>query len=59
MAVNTEINRPTELDALVFGHVFTVITTRLPGRRLADIVRRHAPLLALAQRVDATCFKRP
>ncbi|XP_073965007.1 uncharacterized protein isoform X2 [Choristoneura fumiferana] len=51
--------RPTELDALVFGHVFTVITTRLPGRRLADIVRRHAPLLALAQRVDATCFKRP
>lgn len=50
---------PTELDALVFGHVFTVLTTRLPRRRLAETIRKHAPLLALARRVDETYFKRP
>ncbi|KAI5643690.1 hypothetical protein NE865_04281 [Phthorimaea operculella] len=50
---------PTELDALVFGHVFTIITTRLPCRRLADVVRKHEVLVALAKRVDEQYFKRP
>ena len=27
-------NRPTELDALVFGHVFSILTTPLPENRL-------------------------
>ncbi|KAJ8704514.1 hypothetical protein PYW07_011702 [Mythimna separata] len=51
--------RPTELDALVFGHVFTIITTRLPCRKLADVVRKHESLVALAKRVDEQYFKRP
>lgn len=51
--------KPTELDALVFGHVFTIITTRLPCRRLAEIVRNHESLVALAKRVDETYFRRP
>ncbi|XP_045457536.1 uncharacterized protein LOC123667741 [Melitaea cinxia] len=50
---------PTELDALVFGHVFTIITTRLPCRKLADTVRRHDTLVALAKRIDEQYFKRP
>ncbi|XP_022817109.1 metaxin-2 isoform X2 [Spodoptera litura] len=52
-------NSPTELDALVFGHVFTIITTRLPCRKLADTVRKHESLVALAKRVDEHYFKRP
>ncbi|VVC86975.1 unnamed protein product [Leptidea sinapis] len=51
--------QPTELDALVFGHVFTIITTRLPCRKLADTVRRHESLVALAKRIDEQYFKRP
>lgn len=51
--------RPTELDALVFGHVFTIITTRLPCRRLAETVKKHTTLVALAKRVDERYFKRP
>ncbi|RVE49760.1 hypothetical protein evm_005630 [Chilo suppressalis] len=50
---------PTELDALVFGHVFTIITTRLPCRKLAEAVRRHESLVSLAKRVDEKYFKRP
>ncbi|CAG4963906.1 unnamed protein product [Colias eurytheme] len=49
---------PTELDALVFGHVFTIITTRLPCRKLAETVRRHESLVALAKRIDEQYFKR-
>ncbi|KOB74713.1 Metaxin-2, partial [Operophtera brumata] len=49
---------PTELDALVFGHVFTIITTRLPCRRLAETVRRHDTLVSLAKRIDEQYFKR-
>ncbi|XP_075988242.1 metaxin-2 isoform X5 [Anticarsia gemmatalis] len=49
---------PTELDALVFGHVFTIITTRLPCRKLAETVRKHETLVALAKRVDEHYFKR-
>ena len=30
-------NRPTELDALVFGHVFSILTTPLPENRLKVI----------------------
>ncbi|XP_041988667.1 metaxin-2 isoform X2 [Aricia agestis] len=50
---------PTELDALVFGHVFTIITTRLPCRRLADTVSKCTSLVSLAKRIDERYFKRP
>ena len=32
-------NRPTELDALVFGHVFSILTTPLPENRLKVNIR--------------------
>ena len=33
-------NRPTELDALVFGHVFSILTTPLPENRLKVILKK-------------------
>ena len=33
-------NRPTELDALVFGHVFSILTTPLPENRLKVILEK-------------------
>ena len=51
-------NRPTELDALVFGHIFTILTTPLPDNRLASIVRQHKNLTDLCQGIDKEYFDR-
>lgn len=48
---------PTELDALVFGHVFSILTTRLPAP-LAECVKKHSVLVQHARRIDETYFKR-
>ena len=50
--------RPTELDALVFGHIFTILTTPLPDNRLASIVRNHKNLTDLCQGIDKEYFDR-
>jgi metaxin len=42
-------NQPTELDALVFGHLFTILTTPLPDGRLASIVRQERNSTNLSQ----------
>ena len=52
------ICRPTELDALVFGHIFTILTTPLPDNRLASIVRQHKNLTDLCQGIDKEYFDR-
>ena len=31
-------NKPTELDALVFGHLFSILTTALPGTYSAVVL---------------------
>lgn len=49
---------PTELDALVFGHLFTILTTPLPNNQIANTVRNFPPLVELLQRVEKTYFKR-
>lgn len=49
-------NRPTELDALVFGHLFTLLTTPLPDNRLATIVRSYSNLVHLCQIVERDFF---
>jgi len=51
-------NKPTELDALVFGHLFTILTTPLPDNRLATIVREHRNLLDLCQRIEHEYFEK-
>ena len=54
----TFISRPTELDALVFGHLFSILTTPLPDTRLASIVRGHKNLVELCQQIDKEYFDR-
>lgn len=49
--------RPTELDALVFGHLFTLLTTDLPNREFALIIRRFENLVQFCERVDQTYYK--
>lgn len=51
-------NKPTELDALVFGHLFSILTTPLPDTRLASIVRQHKNLVELCQTIDKEYFDR-
>ncbi|KAG7209688.1 hypothetical protein KM043_011333 [Ampulex compressa] len=49
-------NDPNELDALVFGHIFTIITTPLPGNILANIVRSYPRLLKFCDRFETSIF---
>lgn len=49
-------SKPTELDALVFGHLFAILTTPLPDNRLATIVRQHKNLLDLCTHIDREFF---
>jgi len=51
-------DKPTELDALVFGHLFSILTTPLPDTRLASIVRGHKNLVELCQQIDKEYFDR-
>jgi len=48
--------RPTELDAAVFGHLYTLITTALPTDRLTEIVQSHKNLAEFCQRVHQQYF---
>ncbi|CAH1979633.1 unnamed protein product [Acanthoscelides obtectus] len=49
---------PTELDALVFGHLFTILTTPLPRSDLANTVRNYPKLIELVQRIEKEYFKK-
>jgi len=49
-------NKPTELDALVFGHLFSILTTALPDNRLATIVRQHKNLVELCSLIEKEYF---
>lgn len=48
--------RPTELDAAVFGHLYTLITTALPADRLTEIVQAYTNLAEFCQRVHQQYF---
>lgn len=45
--------QPTQLDALLFGHVTALLGTSLPQMPLAETVRNFPRLLALCRRIDA------
>jgi len=51
-------SKPNELDALVFGHIFTIITTPLPNNGLAMIVRSYPKLVKLCKRIETRYFRR-
>lgn len=48
--------KPTELDAAVFGHLYTIITTALPADRLTEIVQSYPNLSEFCQRVHQQYF---
>lgn len=48
---------PTELDALVFGHLFTMLTTSLPVGRFADIIKQFENLTDFCSRIDLKYFE--
>lgn len=47
---------PTELDALVFGHLFTILTTALPNNILAKTVRSHHKLVEFVEHIESAYF---
>uniref|UniRef100_A0A673MYV1 Metaxin-2-like n=1 Tax=Sinocyclocheilus rhinocerous TaxID=307959 RepID=A0A673MYV1_9TELE len=49
--------QPTELDALVFGHLFTILTTQLTNDELAEKVKSYTNLLSFCHRIEQAYFK--
>ncbi|NP_001290619.1 metaxin-2 [Esox lucius] len=49
--------QPTELDALVFGHLFTILTTRLTSDELSEKVKSYSNLLAFCRRIEQSYFE--
>uniref|UniRef100_A0A915PG37 Metaxin glutathione S-transferase domain-containing protein n=1 Tax=Setaria digitata TaxID=48799 RepID=A0A915PG37_9BILA len=47
---------PTELDALTFGHLYTILTTELPNMELKNCLRRYSNLTEFCQRIDKLYF---
>lgn len=51
------IFRPTELDALVFGHLFSIITTPLLNNRFAATIRAYDNLVQLCVRIETEFYQ--
>ncbi|KAG8195296.1 hypothetical protein JTE90_028444 [Oedothorax gibbosus] len=51
-------DKPTELDAVVFGHLFAVLTTPLPDNKLCTIIREYQNLVDLCQNIDVNYFQK-
>uniref|UniRef100_A0A8B9LN52 Metaxin 2 n=1 Tax=Astyanax mexicanus TaxID=7994 RepID=A0A8B9LN52_ASTMX len=49
--------QPTELDALVFGHLFTILTTRLTSDELSEKIKSYSNLLSFCRRIEQTYFE--
>ncbi|CAB3377549.1 Hypothetical predicted protein [Cloeon dipterum] len=50
--------KPTELDALVFGHLHTIYTTKLPYTALWDTVKSYHNLIAHTDRINSLYFSK-
>ncbi|XP_068101558.1 metaxin-2 isoform X1 [Hyperolius riggenbachi] len=49
--------QPTELDALVFGHLFTILTTQLTNDELREKVKNYSNLIAFCRRIEQNYFE--
>ncbi|XP_070332089.1 metaxin-2 isoform X3 [Odocoileus virginianus] len=47
---------PTELDALVFGHLYTILTTQMTNDELSEKVKNYSNLLAFCRRIEQHYF---
>lgn len=48
---------PCELDAIAFGHLFSILTTRLPNMALAQTVQKFKHLVSFCQFIDEKYFQ--
>ncbi|XP_017844180.1 metaxin-2 isoform X1 [Drosophila busckii] len=48
---------PCELDAIAFGHLFSILTTQLPNMALATTVQKFKRLVAFCQFIDEKYFQ--
>ncbi|XP_060112946.1 metaxin-2 [Heteronotia binoei] len=49
--------KPTELDALVFGHLFTILTTQLISDELSEKVKNYSNLVSFCRRIEQHYFE--
>lgn len=50
--------KPTEADALLFGHLYSIMTTPLPCHDLQNLLKKYNNLLDFTSRVEREFFKR-
>lgn len=50
--------RPTELDALVFGHLFSIFTMTLPNNVLAVTINQFKNLTKFCKNIEEKYFKK-
>lgn len=48
--------QPTELDALTFGHLYTILTTELPNMQIANTLKKYPNLISFCKRIDEEFF---
>lgn len=51
-------DKPTELDAVIFGHLYAILTTRLPNSGLNDVVMKYPSLLSYVDRIERDFFRK-
>lgn len=49
--------KPTELDALVFGHLYNLITVRLPDSKLTGCIQNYRNLVDLCTRIEGKFYR--
>ncbi|KRX63402.1 Metaxin-2 [Trichinella sp. T9] len=49
-------NNPTEIDALIFGHLYTLLTTSLPNVAIGDILKKFPNLLQFCEDFEKLYF---
>ncbi|GFO09458.1 metaxin-2 [Plakobranchus ocellatus] len=47
---------PTELDAVVFGHLYTLQMTKLPGSPFCAVTKEYENLINFTKRIESTFF---
>lgn len=50
-------DNPAELDAMVFGHLFTILTTSLPEGHFAEIIQQFPNLTTFCKSIDQKYFQ--
>lgn len=50
-------SQPTEADALLFGHLFTILTMQLPAMDVANTLKKYSNLIDYTKRIESEYFK--